>query len=183
MGAKRLAILGIPMLTRLKVSLVLIPVALAVLAGIYVYSLWAAERKRAAEIPVEAADAMMRELLSFHKKRGGFPKDLKELEGVVWEKKESRSYSNDKRGLTHRNYSYLYTRLDHHRFTLWAIPMGRHREEAATWFLVVTPELRRRWKGGALSPEDVKRLSLDPSANELSVLGLFEQPTARRQKD
>lgn len=183
MGAKRLAILGIPMLTRLKVSLVLIPVALAVLAGIYVYSLWAAERQRAADVPVEATGMMMRDLLAYHTKRGGFPKDLKELEGVVWEKKESQNYSNDKRGVTHRNYHYLFTRLNHHRFTLWAIPMGRQRGEAATWFLVVTPESQRRWKGGSLGPEDVNRISVDPSANQLSVLGLIEQPTTLRRKD
>lgn len=171
------------MIARLKVSLVLLPVAIAVLAGIYVYSLWAAERQRAADVPVEAADAMMRDLVSFHKKRGGFPKDLKEMEGVVWEANESRSYSNDKRGITRRHYYYLYTPLSHHRFTLWAIPMGRHREEAATWFLVATPEMHRRWKGSALDPEDVKRLSLYPSIDELSVLGLIEQPTALRRKD
>lgn len=171
------------MIARLKLSLVLLPVAIAVLAGIYVYSLWAAERQRAAEIPVEAADAMMRNLLSFHKKRGGFPKDLRELEGVIWEKNESRSYSKDKLGLTHRNYYYLYTRLNPHRFTLWAIPMGRQREEAATLFLIVTPEMHRRWKGSAVSPEDVKSLSLDPSIDELSVSGLIEQPTSLRRKD
>ena len=171
------------MISRLKVSLVLLPVAIAVLAGIYVYSLWAAERQRAADVPVEAADAMMRDLLSFHKKRGGFPKDLRELEGVVWEKKESRSYSKDNRGLTHRNYYYLYTRFNHHRFTLWAISIGRQREEGATWFLIVTPEMHRKWKGSAVSPEDVKSLSLDPSIDELNVLGLVEQPTALRRKN
>jgi hypothetical protein len=170
-------------LNSLKISLVLIPLAILMVVGTYIYSLWASERQRVAELPVEAADVMMRDLLTFHKKRGGFPKDLKEMEGVVWEKKESRSYSNDKRGITRRHYYYLYSPFSHHRFTLWAIPVGRQREEAATWFLVVTPELRRRWKGGALSPEDVKRLSLDPSANELGVLGLIEQPTARSQKD
>lgn len=171
------------MLSSLKVSLVLIPIAFLLVVGVYVYSLWANERKRAADIPVEAVGAMMRDLLSFHKKRGGFPKDLKELEGVVWEKKESRSYSKDKRGLTHRNYYYLYTRINHHRFTLWAIPVGRSREEAPTWFLIATPEMHRRWKGSALSPGDVKGLSLNPSANQLSVLGLVEQPMAHRQKD
>jgi hypothetical protein len=168
------------MLKSLKISLVLISTATLLVVGVYIYSLWASERKRAAELPIEAADAMMRDLLSFHKKRGGFPKDLEELEGVVWEKKESRSYSNDKRGLLHRNYYYLYTRINHHRFTLWAIPMGRQREEAATWFLAVTPEMHRRWKGSALNPDDVKGLSLDPSANQVSVLGLVEQPTALR---
>ncbi len=165
------------MIARLKVSLVLLPVAIAILAGIYVYSLWAAERQRAAEIPVEAADAMMRDLLSFHKKRGGFPTDLKELEGVVWEKKDSRSYSNDKHGLTHRNYYYLYTRLDHHRFTLWAIPMGRQREDAATQFLLVTTERCRRWKGAALSIEQASEIDPNPSVTELGLLGLIEQTT------
>lgn len=171
------------MLNSLKISLVLIPIAFLLVVGVYIYSLWTSERQRAAEIPIEAADVMMRDLLSFHKKRGGFPRDLKELEGVVWEKKENRSYSKDKRGLTHRNYYYLYTHLNYHHFTLWAIPMGRQREEAATSFLEVTPEMHRRWKGPALSPGDVKGLSLNPSANQLSVLGLIEQSMAHRQKD
>ncbi len=171
------------MLNSLKISLVLIPLTILLVVGTYIYSLWASERQRAAELPVEAANVIMRDLLAFHKKRGGFPKDLKEMEGVVWEKKESRSYSNDKRGITRRHYHYLYTPFSHHRFTLWAIPIGRQREEAATWFLVVTPESQRRWKGGALSPEDVKRLSLDPSTNELSVFGLIEQPTSLHQRD
>lgn len=171
------------MLNSLKISLVLIPIAFLLVVGVYAYSLWASERKRAAEIPVEAADVMMRDLLSFHNKRGGFPKDLKEMEGVIWGKNESRSYSKDKRSLTHRNYLYLYTRLNHHRSTLWAIPMGRQREEAATLFMVVTPESQRRWKGGSLGPEDVKRISVDPSGNQLNVLGLIEQPMTLRQKD
>ena len=171
------------MFARLKISLVLLPVAIALLAGIYVYSLWAAERKRAVDVPVEATGMMIRDLLAYHKKRGGFPKDLRELEGVMWDKEKSRSYSNDKRGLTHRNYYYLYTRLEHHRFTLWAIPMGRQREEAATWFLVITPEFQRPWKGPALTPEDIRAIRLQPSANELSVLGLVEQPTVPGRKD
>jgi len=163
------------MISRLKVSLVLLPVAIAGLAGIYVYSLWAADRQRLADVPVEATGTMMRDLLSFHKKRGGFPKDLKELEGAVWERKDSRSYSNDKRGLTHGNYYYLYTRLDHHRFTLWAIPMGRRREDAATQFLLVSTERCRRWKGAALSIEQASQIDPNPSLTELNVLGLIEQ--------
>ncbi len=169
------------MLNSIKISLVLIPLAILLVVGTYIYSLWTSERQRAADLPVEAADVMMRDVLSFHKKRGGFPNDLKDLEGVVWEKKDDRSYSNDKRVLTHHNYYYLYTRLNHHRFSLWAIPMGKHREEAATWFLVVTPESRRRWKGGSLGPEDVKGISAEPSANQLSVLGLIEQPATLRR--
>lgn len=170
------------MLKSLKISLVLTPIAGFLVVGIYIYSLWASERQRAADLPVEAAGVMMRDILSFHKKRGGFPNDLKDLEGVVWEDKRSRSYSTDKRGLTHRNYHYLYTRISHHHFTLWAIPLGRQRDDAATWFLVVTLQSLRRWKGGPLGPEDVKKISVDPSVSQLNVLGLIEQPTTLLEK-
>lgn len=160
---------------QLKITLILLPVAIVAAVGFYVYSLWATQRQRTAETPVEAFDVMIRDLRSFHKKRGGFPKNLRELEGVVWEKKETREFSKDGSGLAHRNYHYLYSPIGHHHFGLWAIPMGRRREEAATWFLVITPESQRRWKGPALTPEDVKALNLNPSAHQLNLLGLIEQ--------
>ena len=168
---------------RLKITLILMPVTFIAVVGVYVYSLWAAQSQRSAEAPVEAFEIMIRDLRSFHKKRGGFPKDLKELEGVVWEKKEGREFSKDGARLTHRNYHYLYTPISHHQFTLWAVPMGRQRNEAATWFLTATPGSHRRWKGPALSAEDARTLSLQPSLDQLSVLGLIEEPTSLHQKD
>ncbi len=171
------------MQNKLKISLILFPMAACLIVGVYIYSLWASERQRAALAPVEAPEVMTRDLLAFHKKRGGFPKNLKELEGVVWEQRQSRNYSNEERGLTHRNYYYLYTRITSHRFTLWGIPIGSKREEAATSFLVVTPESARRWKGTALSAGDVKALNVDPSGNELSLLGLVEQQRSANKKD
>jgi hypothetical protein len=182
MGAKRLAILGIPMLTRLKVSLVLIPVALAVLAGIYVYSLWAAERKRAADVPLEATSTLVRDLLAFHKKRGSFPGDLKQLEGVVWETKQNRQFSIEYRGLSYRNYFYLYTQIAPHRFSLWAVPMGQAREEAATFFVTGTLGVYRTWKGAALSTDSVSSIKANPSTIELGTLGLVEQPRVVTQR-
>ncbi len=164
------------MLNRLKISLALLPLVVVVLIGTYVYSLWADELRSSAEIPVEAAGMMMRDLLAFHQKRGSFPEDLKQLEGVVWEKKTGRDFSVANRALNHRNYFYLYTRLTPHNFTLWAVPMGGAREDAATWFMGVTPESSRRWKGGALSAEHAKQISVSPSVAELAVLGLTEQP-------
>ncbi len=163
------------MLNRLKISLVLIPFAVVLVVGLYVYSLWATERRRAAEVPVEAATMMMRDLQGFHKKRGGFPLSLKELEGVVWQSKSVRNYSIDDRGLTHRNYYYLYTRITSHRFTLWAVPMGSSREEAPTWFLSAEADSCRSWKGGALPLDQVGKIGVSPSNRELGVLGLTEQ--------
>lgn len=162
---------------QLKITLILMPVAFFAVVGIYAYSLWASEKTRVADAPLEGFDRLVRDLRSFHKKRGGFPKNLRELEGSVWEKKGDRELSEDGSALTHRNYHYLYSPLDPHKFTLWAIPVGRQRDTASTWFLVSTPESQRRWKGPAMMPEDIRALSFKPSAKQLSFLGLIEQPT------
>lgn len=162
------------MLNRLKISLILAPMALTMLIGVYIYSLWSQERTRNAEIPVDATGAMNRDLLKFHQKRGSFPAKLEDLEGVVWEKKE-RNYVSDGRSLVHRNYFYLYSRIDPHRFTLWAIPIGKERDEASTLFLVGSPQKNRTWKGPPVPIADTDKLSSTPASTELVVLGLAER--------
>lgn len=163
------------MLNRLKISLVLAPLALTMLIGVYVYALWSEERKRAAEIPFDATGALNRDLRRFHEKRGSFPQKLEDLEGVVWEKKD-RNYVSEGRSMFHRNYFYMYTRVGPHRFTLWAIPVGKLREDAATFHLIGTPGSHRAWKGPALPIPDVEKLSFTPSSHNLNILGLVEQP-------
>ncbi|MFN0139236.1 MAG: hypothetical protein ACKVQW_04005 [Pyrinomonadaceae bacterium] len=172
------------MLNRLKISLILAPLALMMLVGVYIYSLWSEERGRRAEMPFDATGAMNRDLLKFHRKRGSFPEKLEDLEGVVWEKKQ-RNYVSHGRSLIHRNYFYLYSRINSHRFTLWSIPIGKERDEASTIFLVRTPDSDRAWKGPALPIPDIENLSPVPSSNNLTLLGLVEQlnmPVALKQK-
>ncbi len=134
------------------------------------YQLNVAEVKRVSGI------GRMRDLLRFHEKRGGFPENLSQLEGVVWEKK-LRLLASGNRALNHLNYFYLYTRISHHQFTLWAIPVGKSRDEAPTWFLLVTPENCRRWKGPALPLQQVGEIDSNPSLNGLGIVGLIEQPS------
>ncbi len=172
------------MLSRLKISLILAPLALMLMVGTYIYSLWSEERERSAEIPFDATKVMNRDLLKFHQKRGSFPEKLEDLEGVVWEKKE-RSYISQGRSMIHRNYFYLYSRINSHRFTLWAIPIGKVRDEASTLFLVGTPNSDRTWKGPALAIPDIENLPPAPSPNSLIRLGLVEQlspPAAVKSK-
>ncbi|MEP6850418.1 MAG: hypothetical protein ABI999_16275 [Acidobacteriota bacterium] len=170
------------MLNRLKISFVLIALATVLLVVAHVYSLWAAEKQNAAEIPVEATSMMIRDLLAFHKKRGSFPNNLKELEVAIWEKKQNREFSIGDRGFIHRNYFYLYTRLDPHRLTLWAVPMGPVRDEAATVFVSGSPGVFRSWKGAALPPDSVGSIKANPSEIELGILGLVEQSKIMTQK-
>lgn len=162
------------MMNRLKLTFLLMPAALLLVVGAYVYSLWIAEKGKAAEMPVDAVSLMMRDLLRFHEKRGGFPASLKDLEGVVWDRKE-REFMAEGKGFLHRNYYYLYSRIGDHRFTVWAIPTGPSRNEAVSWFLAATPEACRQWKGAALPIDQIQRVNSDPSITQLGVLGLIEQ--------
>lgn len=161
--------------SRIKLSLIIAPIALVLVVVVYVYSLWRDDRKKSDDLPVEAVSQMMRDLLRFHEKRGGFPDDLQKLEGVIWEKK-NRAFSVSNRALNYRNYYYFYTRISYHQFTLWAIPTGNSREESPTWFLVVAPNVCRRWKGAALPLEQVERIEPNPSLKNLGSFGLIEQP-------
>lgn len=164
------------MMNRLRISLVLVGLVIVFVSVAYVYTLWAAERQRAADFPVEATSMMIRDLLAFHKRRGSFPSDLKQLESVMWEKNKGREFSNGDRGFSYRNYFYLYTRLEHHRYSLWAVPLGQARDEVATMFVIGSPEVYRRWKGAALSLKSVSSIEANPTEIELGVLGLVEQP-------
>ena len=160
--------------SRIKLSLIVACLALVIVVVAYIYSLWSVDRKKQAEVPVESVSMMMRDLLRFHEKRGGFPEDLQKLEGVVWERK-NRLFSAENRALNHRNYYYFYTQISHHQYTLWAIPIGKEREDSPTWFLVVSPEICRRWKGGALPLEQVDGIEPNPSLKKLGIFGLIEQ--------
>lgn len=162
--------------SRIKLSLIIAPIALCLVVVIYVYSLWRDDRKKSEDLPVEAVSQMMRDLLRFHDKRGGFPDDLQKLEGVIWEKNKNRLFSISNRAFNHHNYYYFYTRISPHQITLWAIPTGVSREEAPTHFLVVSPDACRRWKGAALPLEQVDHIEPNPSLKDLGVLGLIEQP-------
>lgn len=161
---------------RIKLSLIVTALGLLLLIISYVYTLWSAERQKSADLPLEMVSAMMRDLLKFHDKRGGFPEDLATLEGIVWEKGKERLFSASNRALNYRNYYYFYTRITHHQFTLWAIPTGKAREDAASWFLVVKPKNCRRWKGAAVPLDQLDGLQADPSLSKLGTFGLIEQP-------
>ncbi len=162
------------MLNRLKISLILAPLALILLIGVYIYSLWAADRSAKADIPFDASGSMSRDLLKFHEKRGTFPSKLEDLEEIIWEAKQ-RNFSLEGRALTHRNYLYLYTRISAHRYTLWVIPMGKSRDEAPTLYLAADLFANRIWKGPAIPMNDVKDISPFATATELSLLGMVEQ--------
>jgi hypothetical protein len=158
-----------------KISFVLMPVILVIVAVCFFYSLWAAEVRRRDELPQDGTGAIARDLLKYHEKTGKFPDNLKQMVGVVWDAKKRREFDADGKVLLHGNVYYTYFRLQPHLFSLWSVPTGARREEGATWFVACTPETMRRYKGAAIPPEQVDLITENPSHKNLAILGLTEQ--------
>jgi len=162
--------------TGLKISFILLIVAAVVTIGCYIYSRWAESQRQQELLPRLAADSMIKGLRQYQRQAGQFPSDLAELEQRVWRHEKSPDFGPTKRTLTVANYYYMYSRVDPLTCALWAIPSGPRREEASTHFVVVGPEVIRRWKGPALSKSDMDKLAPVPTSDVLSVLGMTEQP-------
>ena len=82
-----------------------------------------------------------------------------------------------------RNYYYLYTLISPTRSTVWAIPVGPKPEEANTYFLILTPDDREKWKGPALDLKEVAAISGTPTYSQLALLGMIKQdPLPQKRK-
>lgn len=164
--------------TSLKLTFIITPLMVVLVLGSYFYSLWAAEVKRREMLPQDGSAALTRDLLKYHEKTGAFPEDLRALVGKVWEARGIREFDPSGKVFRHSNVFYLYSRQNAHLFTLWAVPSGEKREEGVSWFVTASPETIRRWKGPAISADQIDKLIPQPSIQSLALLGLTEQPSA-----
>ena len=82
-----------------------------------------------------------------------------------------------------RNYYYLYTFVSPTRSTLWAIPVGPTPEEANSYFLILTPDDREKWKGPTLNLKEVAAICGTPTYSQLALLGMVKQdPLSGKRK-
>jgi hypothetical protein len=174
--------------TGFRFSYLILGFSIVAAIGSHFYSLWVASQQEKALLPRPAVDQIVKALRSHHKQTGRFPKDFTELQARVWQNKQPRSIGEDGRSLTMANYYYIYSLVNPGACTLWAIPINKRREEGSTFFLALSPESARRWKGAPLAFDEIKRLPSLPDPAQLAILGLTEQkavqvqPSRRGQK-
>ena len=161
--------------TGLRISFILLAVAIVLTVVCYVYSRWAEAQRQQELLPRLAADSMVKGLRQYQRQTGQFPPDFAELEQRIWKHTNVPDFGPAKRTLTVANYYYIYSKVDPLTCAVWAIPSGPRREEGSTHFLVIGPEVIRRWKGPALSKADIDKLEPVPTADVLNVLGMIEQ--------
>ena len=150
--------------------------------GSYGYSLWITSQREKAMLPRPAVDQIVKALRTYHRKVGKFPGSFVDLETRVWRSKKPPTFGENGRSLLMANYYYIYSPIDTGACTLWAIPINKRREEGSTFFLALTPEQARRWKGAPLAFDEIKRLPSFPGSAQLAMLGLTEQSPTRVQQ-
>ena len=145
--------------------------------GSYLYALWTTSQQEKALQPRPAVDQIIKALRTYQHQSGRFPENFVELETRVWRHSRQPNFGENGRSLSMANYYYLYYAVDPGTCTFWAIPINKRREEGSTFFLALSSETVRRWKGAPLALDEIKRLPAVPEPAQLALLGLIEQPT------
>ena len=167
--------------TGLRFTYLILGFSIAAVIGCYLYSLWIASQQEKALLPRPAVDQIIKALRSYHHQVGKFPQSFAELEGRVWRHRRTPNFGEEGRSLSMANYYYIYYLIDGGTCTLWAIPINKRREEGSTFFLALSTETARRWKGAPLALDEIKRLPALPEPAQLALLGLTEQQPIQLQ--
>lgn len=166
--------------SRIGLTMMLLIVSVIAAGSSWAYGTYARLERENRELPKLALATIVRDLRAYHKASGRFPETFEELDGK--RRVEGRAYELGGRAVSMANYFYVLTAVDAHRATVWAVPAGPRRDEAATQFLVVEPVELAVWKGAAIPVADVGSIHGNPTRGELAALGLIEQPAATREK-
>ena len=168
---------------RFGFSYVLLALAVVVYLGTWIYSSYAAEWKAKSQTPrIDPILKIIKDLRRYQRINATFPRDFNELEAAIWKHQNPPNYGADGRSLVLSNYYYLYTWVGPTRCTLWAIPIGPRTEEANSYFLILTPTDREKWKGPPLQLREAAAISGTPSYAQLGILGMVKQDSPQQSK-
>jgi|SRR5262245_26223940 len=133
-----------------------------------------------ANMPQPQIEKLTRDLLLFHTRTKRFPKTFNEINDLIWRIRPKPDYGNEGRQARTKNYYYFYTMVKDGQCAVWAVPLGPQRHYASTFFLVITPEWRRLWRGKSLEEAVISKLPAIPTSANLGDLQLSEIPIKRR---
>ena len=148
------------------------------------YSAFAADWKAKADVPqIDPILKIIKGLKQYQNVNATFPQTFNQVEASVWKHTAPPDYGAGGRSLVIKNYYYFYSFIDATRCTLWAIPLGAHASEASSYFLILTPTDREKFKGPPLDLKEASSISGTPTYTQLALLGMIKQeplPTRKR---
>ena len=168
---------------RLGISYLLLVVAVVTYLGVWGYSALAADWKVKAGIPkIDPVLTIIKGLRQYQKINATFPQTFDDVEARVWKHTRPPDFGANGHSLQLKNYYYLYTFINPTRCTLWAIPVGPQAGEASTYFLILTPTDREKYKGPALTLEEASKVTGTPTYAQLAILGMIRQDPLPQKK-
>jgi hypothetical protein len=161
---------------RFGFSYVLLVLAILIYLGCWGYSVFAADRQAKAEVPqIDPILKIIKGLRQYQQVNATFPQNFNQVETQVWKHPNPPNYNVGGHALVLKNYYYLYTWVSPTRCTLWAIPIGPRATDSSSYFLVLTPTDREKYKGPALALKEAANINGVPTYNQLAILGLIKQ--------
>jgi hypothetical protein len=168
---------------RFGFSYALMALAALVYLGALAYSSYAAEQKAKADTPkIDPVLKIIKGLRQYQKNKATFPPGFNEVEATVWKHPNPPAYGLNGRTVVLLNYYYFYTFISPTRCTLWMVPVGPHTEESNTYFLILTPDDREKWKGPPLDLKEASAITGTPTYAQLAMLGMIKQDPLPQKK-
>jgi hypothetical protein len=168
---------------RFGISYFLLVVALVTYLGVWGYSVLAADWKAKADIPnIDPVLTIIKGLRQYQKINATFPQTFDQVETQIWKHARPPEFGATGHSLVLKNYYYLYTFVSPTRGTLWAIPVGPRAGEASTYFLILTPTEREKYKGPPLDLKEAGAITGTPTYAQLGMLGMIKQESLPQKK-
>lgn len=133
------------------------------------------------ERPVLALNSYLRDVREFVKTEKRMPANFQDIEDKVWRKANPKLPTRLQYGekiMVSSNYEYHYFAGQVNGVgiaNIWAIPLGRFRDEAETVLLVIAPEGEAVWRGPALNApqrELIMANGFNPTFPQMSGLNM-----------
>lgn len=164
-------------------SYVLLVLAILTYLCAWGYSAFAAQWKARSEVPqIDPILKIIKGLRQYQEVHATFPQSFHQVEAEFWKHPNPPPYGSAGQTLVLKNYYYLYTWISPTRCTLWAVPLGPHNSESNSYFLVLTPTDREKFKGPPLDLKEASSITGVPTYTQLAVLGMIKQDDPAPQK-
>ncbi len=163
-------------LNKLKATYLILAICAILAVGSYGWHVYTLFRDWQINMPQPQIEKLTKDLRIYQAKTGHFPSTFVEINNRIWHTKPAPDYGDNGRQTRTKNYYYFYTRVNDHTCAIWALPTGPQRHYASSFFLVLSTEWLRSWKGKALDDEIISDLPSIPSPDKLAKMEMQELP-------
>lgn len=164
-------------ISKLRLSFIFAAITVSVGAISYVYHIYKLFQDSQINKPKPQVERLVKDLRRFHAQRKSFPNSFVEINQLIWRTTPKPDYGVAGRQARTKNYYYYYTKVSDDACVFWALPLGPRRDYAASYFVVLSPEWMRSWRGQAMSDKQIAMIPAIPLPAVLVELKMQETPS------